>query len=194
MADPAARGTAFLGILKHLREVHGPAALAEVIATAVPATRQVLAKRVLSLSWYPYAAFVGLLRAAESGFGAGDPAYCKTLGRVAGERDLNTVFKLFVRLYGPERLIGSCTRVWSQYYRDAGTMLATHAKPEDTRVRIEGFPRMDTSHCRLMEGWMIQTMHMLGARVAEDGRETACPSRGDAFHEFRCTWTLARDA
>ena len=61
--------------------------------------------------------------------------------------------------------------------------------PADTTLRISGFPQMVPQHCRLREGWMIATMNALGADVSEDGGETACCSRGDEFHEFRCKWT-----
>jgi hypothetical protein len=39
-----------------------------------------------------------------------------------------------------------------------------------------------------MEGWMMGAMAVLGAEVNDDARETKCCSRGDAWHEFACTW------
>lgn len=185
-----ARGTAFLGILKHVRVTLGPNAVSRAIAVAPAATRDVLAKRVLKLRWYPYEAYAGFLGALEQEFAAGNEDYCRELGAVAAERDLSTIYKIFRLLYGPQRLIQSCTRVWAQYYRNAGRMTALSCEPHDTRLRIEGFAEMAPAHCKLMEGWMIGAMGVLGVRVGPDARETACSSRGDTHHEFSCTWSM----
>jgi hypothetical protein len=189
---PEARGTAFLGILKHVRIAFGADALEAAVARAPAETRDVLSRRVLKLRWYPYEAYAGFLRMVVESFASGNDAYCRELGTVAAHRDLKTVFKLFRALYGPQRLIRSCTRVWIHYYRNAGTMTALSAEPHDTRLRIDGFAAMDPAHCRLMEGWMIGAMQVIGAEVDDNARETLCNSRGDACHEFACTWTLAR--
>ena len=189
---PEARGTAFLGILKHVRIAFGPEAVDGAIASAPAATREVLSRRVLKLRWYPYEAYAGFLRTLADRFAHGNLAYCRELGTVAAYRDLSTVLKIFRVLYGPQRLIKSCTRVWDQYYRNAGTMTALASEPDDTRLRIEGFAAMEPAHCKLMEGWMIGAMAVLGAEVNDDGRETMCTSRGDPCHEFACTWTIKR--
>jgi hypothetical protein len=185
---PEARGTAFLGVLKHVRVAFGADAVSEAIASAPSATREVMSRRVLKLRWYPYDAYAGFLRLLADRFASGNLDYCRELGAVAAYRDLNTVLKIFRVLYGPQRLIQSCTRVWAQYYRNAGAMTAISSEPHDTRLRIDNFPTMDPAHCKLMEGWMMGAMAVLGAEVNDDGRETMCCSRGDAWHEFACTW------
>ncbi len=83
-------------------------------------TRLVFGQRIQSLRWYYYDAFSSFLVSTDKLFGKGDYAYCKTLGAHAGKRDLNSVYKLLLRLRSPEKLIESCTRVWESYYRDAG--------------------------------------------------------------------------
>jgi hypothetical protein len=49
---------------------------------------------------------------------------------------------------------------------------------------------MDPAHCRLMEGWMIAAMDVIGAKVLPGARETACMAGGGPYHEFSCQWTL----
>jgi hypothetical protein len=115
-------------------------------------------------------------------------AFFHQVGASAGDRDLGTMFKVYVALASPERLIRSCTRVWSSYYRNAGTMRAIVWEPDDTRLRVEGFRAMAPAHCELMMGWMIATMKRIGFIVNEGARETACVSRGAPYHEFACTW------
>lgn len=180
------RGTAFLGIIKHLKAIEQP--IDRVVELARPSTRRVLSDRVRVLGWYPYDAFVGLLHAVDAELGAGDLAYCRTLGEEASKMDLNSVFRFLAKLSAPERLIRSCGRVWGQYYRNAGRMEAIAWEPERTVLRIYGFPQMDPGHCQLMAGWMMQSMRLIGASVADDA-EPKCTSRGDPFHEFVCHWT-----
>jgi hypothetical protein len=182
-------GKAFLGLITYIRETHGADSLSRIVAISGDSTRLVFKQRIQSSSWYYYDAFSSFLASADKVFGTGDLAYCKTLGAQAGKRDLNTVYKLLLRMRNPESLIQSCTRVWESYYRDAGEMVAVQTAPTGTALRITNCPKMHPAHCRLMEGWMIQAMDMIGCRVSDDAHESRCQSRGHQFHEFVCTWT-----
>lgn len=188
-AAPEASGRAFLGIINHIKQVHGPATLNSVVSEAPDATRKVFQSRILHSGHYPYDAFAGLLTALQTRFGKGDPHYGRKLGASSGKQDINTVFRIYLALSSSERLIRSCSKVWSSYYRNAGEMEAIAWAPERTALRITGFPKMAPIHCQLMEGWMIATMEAIGLQVHDDGRETRCTSRGDPFHEFSCTWS-----
>jgi hypothetical protein len=184
-----ANGRAFLGLISHVRYQHGDDAFDAALHAMPPVTQEVFRKRIMHSRTYPYAAYAGFLQGLESSFGRGNPGYCKSLGLHSGKRDINTVFKIYLAIASTERLIRSCTKVWASYYENAGAMEAVAWTPADTTLRITGFPQMVPQHCRLMEGWMIATMNALGADVSEDAAETACCSRGDAVHEFRCKWT-----
>ncbi|PZR08019.1 MAG: hypothetical protein DI536_25625 [Archangium gephyra] len=180
-------GRAFLGIIKHVKETYGANALHELLPTLPPATQKVFGGRILHATWYPYEAYIGLLKALAQKYGNGSSDYCRELGAASGTRDINTVFRIYLAIASTERLIRSCTKVWSSYYRNAGTMEAMSWAPEETLLRISDFPDMAPEHCRLMEGWMITTMNVLGADVI-DGHESMCMSTGGAAHEFKCRW------
>lgn len=181
-------GRALLGLLAFAKERGGKQSVTEIVGRLNEPARAVFADRIQPLRWYPYATYVELLYALKMRFGKPSEAFFRRLGATAGDRDLGTMFKVYVTLASPERLIRSCSRVWASYYRGAGTMTAVAWDPKNTRLRIEGFPDMDRAHCELMEGWMIATMDRIGVIVSADARETACESRGDAHHEFACTW------
>jgi hypothetical protein len=183
-----ASGRAFLGLTRYVRDKYGSGAFAQAVAQMAPETQAVFSNRVARSSWYPYQAFAGFLEGLANVFGGGLASYCRELGTASGKRDINTIFRVYLAVSSPERLIRSCTKVWAGYYRNAGRMEAVSWEPSDTSLRISGFEGMTRYHCKLMEGWMIATMAELGAKVAADARETACCSRGDAFHEFRCSW------
>ena len=181
-------GRALLGLLAFAKERGGRPSVAELVGKLSEPARAVFSDRVQPLRYYPYSTYVELLYALKLRFGRPNQKFFVHLGATAGERDLGTMFKIYRTLASPERLIRSCSRVWASYYRDAGTMTAIAWSPYDTRLRIEGFAQMDRAHCELMEGWMLATMKQIGVIVNDDARETACTSRGDAHHEFACTW------
>jgi hypothetical protein len=188
MSEPVVSGRALLGLLAFAKERGGKPAIDDVIGSMSAGARAVFAERTQALSYYPYAAYIELLHALKRRFGRPSEAFFRRLGASAGERDLGTMFKVYVALASPERLIRSCTRVWASYYKNAGTMTAIGWEPHDTRLRIEGFPAMDRAHCELMEGWMIATMKQINVVVGPDARETVCATSGGPYHEFACTW------
>ena len=187
MSQPEVSGRAFLGIINYVREKYGPKAITGLLPSTPAATQEVFKGRILHGTWYPYAGYVGFLKTLESKFSFGDPSFCRTLGASSGVRDINTVFKIYLAIASTEWLIRGCSKVWPSYYRNAGWMEAIRWSPDDTLLRISGFPAMAPQHCRLMEGWMVATMNTLGVDVL-DPRETLCTSRGGAAHEFACRW------
>jgi len=182
-------GKAFLGIIRWARE-HGDADLIQrAVAKSGAGLEEAFSTRILKTAWYRYPLFTDFLVSLDVEAGSSDGVFCRRLGAEAGLRDLNTIFRIYRVVASPERLIRSCTSVWESYYRGAGRMEAVEWKPEATVVRIYDFPQMHTHHCRLMEGWMIATLELIGAEVSADAEEKKCTSLGDEFHEFRCTWT-----
>jgi hypothetical protein len=188
VTEPLVSGRALLGLLAFAKERGGKPAIAEVIATLPPSSAAVLAERTQALKYYPYRVYIDLLHALKRRYGKPNEAFYRRVGASAGERDLGTMFKVYVALASPERLIRSCGRVWSSYYRNAGAMTAVAWDENDTRLRIDGFPAMDRAHCELMEGWMLATMKQIGVIVGPNARETTCAGRGGPHHEFVCTW------
>lgn len=188
MDAPQASGRALLGLLSFAKEHGGRSAIDEVTRSLGAASREVLSRRVQALGYYPYETYIELLHALKRRFGRPSEAFYRRVGASAGERDLGTMFKIYVALASPERLIRSCTRVWSSYYRNAGSMSAISWEQRDTRLRIEGFTAMDRAHCELMEGWMLATMKQIGVVIGPNARETTCPALGGEYHEFACTW------
>jgi hypothetical protein len=172
-----------------VRDRLGRPGLDDIVARSGMQCRAAMAQPIRKLAWYPYRAYVELLESIDRRLGRGDGQYGRELGMYAGDRDLGTIFRIYVALASPERLIRSCARVWEGYYRHAGRMEAVAWEPEETVLRIYDFKAMAPIHCRLMEGWMIKTMATIGCKVQPGSRESACTSAGDEYHEFSARWT-----
>src|SRR5262249_35168566 len=157
---------------------YNDAMLAQIVADAPAATRLTFSKRINGLSLQPYESFVGLLKSADRHLGTGDLSYCKKLGDLAARHDLHTIFQGYAVRPSPETMIRACTPIWGMYTDGAGTMEAIDTRPDHTVLRIMGFPAMAPAHCRMMEGWMIAAMDVVGARVLPGARETECASNG----------------
>jgi hypothetical protein len=179
---------AFLGGASHIKREHGEDELARIVADAGPATQKTFSKKINGLSLQPYESFIGLLRSADRHLGSGDLAFCQKLGDLAARYDLRTIFKGYAVRPAPGDMIRACTPIWGMYTEDAGQMIAVDTSPENTLLRIEGFPAMDPAHCRLMEGWMTAAMDFIGVRVLPGACERMCAARGAPFHEFWCRW------
>lgn len=184
------RGMAFLGTARYIKHNHGEAMLERIVKEAGAATQKTFAKRIDGLGLQPYAAFIGFLHSTDRVLGAGDLAFCRRIGEMAAHHDLQTIFRVYAVRPSPEKLIRACTPVWGMYYENAGYMEAVDVRPESTIVRITEFPEMDPAHCRLMEGWMMAAMDVIGAHVLPGASETECMSQGGRYHEFSCQWEI----
>jgi hypothetical protein len=173
---------AFLGAARFVKHTYGEAALQKIVDGAHPSTRETFSRRIDGLSLQPYVSFIGLLESADRELGVGDLAFCRRLGDLAARHDLRTIFQGYAIRPSPEEMIRACTPIWGMYTDGAGTMTAIDHRPERTILRINGFPEMAPAHCRLMEGWMIAAMDLVGARVLPGARETECHQTGGECH------------
>lgn len=183
---------AFLGAARHVKHTHGPEALERIVQDAGLPAQKTFAKRIDGLGLHPYEAFAGLLVSLDRHLGHGDLAYCAQFGDLVARIDLETIFKGYKIRPSPEQIIRACMPIWAMYTDGCGFMEAVDTRPDNTILRIMNFPEMSPAHCRLMEGWMIAAMDVIGADVLPGAGETQCASRGGPFHEFRCTWRLRR--
>ncbi len=179
---------AFLGTARLVKRRHGLEMLARVIRDAGPAAQKTFSRQINGLELHPYEAFTGLLTSVDKHLGCGDWEYCRTVGDLAARHDLETIFKVYAVKPSPENMIRACTPIWGMYYDEAGFMEAIDVRPENTVLRITGFPDMHPAHCRMMESWMIAAMDVIGVTVLPGARERECQSRGGSCHEFWCQW------
>jgi len=188
-AETMVKGVAFLGIYKFIKtQPGGEALMTKVIASLSPEAKKVCQRKVIAVVDYPYPVFINFLRAVDQVVGQGDLTLCRKLGVFAAIRDIESVYNLYKKRAGPEDLFRDGPIIWRSYYQNAGRFQTVDATPDHTIIHIYDFPHMDPAHCRLMEGWINQSLIEAGAVWIEEARETRCVSRGDPYHEFIGRW------
>jgi hypothetical protein len=182
------KGFAIRGLLKSVKE--SGSSIPAVLAVLPAAERATFDRSIVASAWYPYAAFVGLVRAIDGILGKGDLAYARDLGRAAAARDLGGTFRIISAVASPKFLIERGHMFWGKYC-DTGRLSLSASREKFFVARLEGFPEIDRSHCLLIEGWLEGLGHALGA-VGMVSRQVRCVHRGDATCEFEGSWEADR--
>ena len=177
------KGFAIRGVLKSVKESGG--SISELVASLPEADRASFDKPIVTSDWYPYSAFVSLVRAVVRARG-GDLAYARTLGRRAAERDLGATFRIISAIASLKFLLERGQVFWSKYC-DTGRMLVDARGEKTMRARLEDFPEIDEAHCALIEGWLEGLGEALGAEGMAT-RQVSCVRRGDPACEFEGRW------
>lgn len=182
------KGFALRGLLKSVKDSGG--SIPAVLALVPDADRVTFGRPIVASEWYPYAAFVGLVRAVDRVQGKGDLLHARELGRAAAVRDLGGTFRIISAVTSPKFLIERGHMFWSKYC-DAGRLSLTASGERFFSGRLEDFPEIDRAHCLLIEGWLEGLGHALGA-VGMASREVRCVHRGDPMCEFEGSWEADR--
>lgn len=178
------KGFALRGLLKSVKDSGG--SIPAVLAALPEAERAAFARPIVTSEWYPYAAFVTLVRAVDRVHGRGDLTHARELGRDAAARDLGTTFRIISAVASPKFLIERGAMFWSKYC-DAGTLRLDASRDKFFTARLEGFAEIDAAHCLLIEGWLEGLGKALGA-VGMTARQVRCVHRGAAACEFEGKW------
>jgi hypothetical protein len=182
------KGFAIRGLLKSVKESGG--SVPAVLASLPEMEREPFGRQIVASEWYPYAAFVGLVRAIDRIQGKGDLLHARELGRAAAARDLGGTFRIISAVTSPKFLIERGHMFWSKYC-DTGRLSLSASRERFFVGRLEGFPEIDRAHCLLIEGWLEGLGQALGA-VGMASRQVRCVHRGDAACEFEGTWDADR--
>jgi predicted hydrocarbon binding protein len=183
------KGIALRGLLRSVKD-HGWS-IPEVIAALPAAQKEAFAQPIISSGWYPYSAFVALIRAIEARHGSGGEfALSRRLGRESAGRDLGATFRIISAMASVEFLLRRGQVFWAQYC-DRGRMILEAPSKLSFVARMEDFPQIDLAHCHLIEGWLEGLGDALGA-VDMTCKHTLCATRGDSHCEYLGRWTAQR--
>jgi hypothetical protein len=179
---PSVRGSALLTRVAFVKERYGDEGWKRLFALLKPETRQVLSGRVESRSWHPFDAFVDLNVRADALFGKGDSRLCYEMGVYGADRNMNTIYKVFLQLGSVSFIMGKAAALWSEHY-DSGRLVSTSDQRKSHSLRIEGFAQPSCAHCFSVMGWAARCVELTGATLEQQQR-TKCRNWRDDACEF----------
>ncbi len=135
-------------------------------------------------SWYSLEVLVAENEAIEKAIGVGE---VRAATIFTAEYDLNTVYKMFMRIASPSFVIGKVAQLWRQYY-DVGELVVLTNRPGYLELELRDFPIQKDLYCTALCGYMQKTVELTNCK---NGRveHPSCRSRGDERCIYHATWT-----
>jgi hypothetical protein len=178
------KGSVLRARLRYVEERAGDDGYRRFVEALAPATRAIVAERILANAWYPFAAYIEISEVIDRQLGAGDLALCHELGRYSCDTNLPTLYKIFFRMADPLYIIRRVAAAWRVNY-DEGSMTVIDEGDHMVLMRMES-PTRHRAHCLSVRGWMVRAGELSGAkevRVVEQ-----CRMLGDPHCEFQVRW------
>lgn len=179
------KGNIFVSARMFTEQRFGPEAVERVLASMPKSERQILLETTI-LGWYPAGPALTYHRALDACFGSGDLALCVEAGRFSAGWALGTVLKLFLKLRSPHWLMEKSASVWGRYH-DSGRWEFDAPEEKQMRGRLYDYAVRDPVLCARLRGFIMGAVELTGGQEPKVS-ERCCTARGNAYHEFHCTW------
>ena len=186
MGEPQAKGIILRSSLESIRELYGAEALGAIVGRLPPAPRDALrAAVVFTGNWYPLAWHRTLLATALEVTGRG-PKLLRDLARANIQKDLTTVYRIFLAVAAPDYVLSRTARLYSTYF-DTGAMAVEERRSGYARGRCTGCTGFDANVWSYLLGGSEAVLVAAGARdlkltVLEGGGD------GDSSLRFEGSW------
>lgn len=181
------KGSGITNTLTFIKSEYGNTALEEVLSAMPEPSRQAIST-TLATRWYPVEHMGELLSAMKQTIGKGNPTFIYTVSTQAAKTTFNLVYKVFFKLGSPGYIIGKVASVWSTLV-NKGELSVVEKGNKHLVVRLTDFPYKNGDYCQeRLRGWFRAPLELSGCKIIE-ATHTACTSRGDAWCEWRFTWS-----
>jgi predicted hydrocarbon binding protein len=141
--------------------------------------------KLRSTSWVPFYLQVRLLRAIDKVIGEGDYRSLFDVGLFMAQRDIPSVFRVFLKLGNPGWIMEVTTRMW-RYYHDRGTWTLERT-PVSVIATLKDHDEADEAFCATLTGWVTGALEVSGGHdVMVD--HPVCMARGAPHCVFTTRW------
>ena len=133
--------------------------------------------------WYPVAWKRELHRAGRRA--TGEPRLARIMGNEMTKRDLNGVYRTFIRIASPQFVIAAAARIFSRYLRP-GRIFVSDGRPGFTRVHFQDCYGFDEHMWQDVIGGCEAALQLTGAKlvrvhVEKGGQDGDTTTTGTAF-------------
>jgi len=145
---------------------------------------------MLVSSWYPIGAWNRAFQIVISSGGTDPGSELRRLAHFISERDLNTVFKMLLRLAHPESVLSRASSLWSRYF-DVGSLSAKQRGPRSWEVNLEAPVGENAGPgeltCHGVCGWLERAIELTGIKHSHIAH-ARCRFNGATQCSIDVTW------
>jgi hypothetical protein len=176
-----------LNAARWIREQHGTAVLAEVLAQCSAASRATV-EAGIAINWHPVEELIEMLHAAERRLGTGDGEVARAIGAAGARTNLGRpLFRAAFFVARPATLMNRIAAAWSKY-NDEGTLVVHEFDNQHMVIELAGLQEPSWLFCCTITGWMEEVGRALkvGDPIVQ---HSMCRGRAGS----RCIWRARFD-
>jgi hypothetical protein len=185
------QGNAIGGFKDFVERKYGAEGVEVLLRDAQPHDVSVFRGLILRAGWYPVGTWNRLSEAFVTNLAGGDVEAYNEMGVYVAEQDLNTIYKLLLKLASPTMLMPRLGWLWDRYF-DFGKLETEQKDDRLFLVRLNAPTDVDAGLSRLtcsvgIPGWFQRAVVMTGATGAAV-RHHACRFDGARCCEIDIAW------
>lgn len=185
-ADEAkTKGVGFSNVKAFAIERYGQDGWEKVLAELTQPERDELAA-IVAVGWYSLSFYAKLIRVVDKVHGYGDLGLLLQLGRYEAEKDLTTLHRMLLRLASPAFAVEKTAEYWRRFH-DTGAWTMSREGDSALRGVLEGWGCVDVALCRELQGYLMRTMELVGAKNVTC-EHVRCRAKGDPACVFIGKW------
>lgn len=183
--EPQSKGAGFTTTANTLRE-DATGATWEAFLQALPeATAALVQKPPLAVAWIDVRHFGQLITQGQRVIFAGDVAGIERVARRAIYKDLNTLYRMFIRLSSPTFVIQRAAKIWGAYNQNHGSLSAEAVDAHSARVFYRQIAIGNEAFWAYARGAIMATVDATGIK---NGRIQLTAGGGVDSADFLVTW------
>lgn len=180
------KGTAVLGTVDAICARAGKEELERILGHLDEQTREIFQGSISPSSWYSCDAFARFLEADIRETAGGNEEELIRRSEAVIEKQLNGIYKIFVRLGSPEFVIRRIAAVHSTYF-DGVQIIAEMKGPNSATLQYVGFSREHRILEFVIIGFFKKALEICGAKRVE-ARFSVPMEAGEKFCELSLVW------
>jgi hypothetical protein len=185
------KGNAIGGLKDFVERRYGPEGLDVLLQEADERDVAVFRGLILRAGWYPVGTWNRMSEAFVSNLAGGDVEIYNEMGVYVADQDLNTIYKLLLKLASPAMLMPRLGWLWDRYF-DFGKLETEQKDDRLFLVRVHAPTEVDAGLSRLtcsvgIPGWFLRAVVLTGAAGATV-RHHACRFDGARACEIDIAW------
>jgi len=164
----------------------GKGEVAAFASTLTEEAGQVIRRGPVKSTWYSRAIYFEIITNFAKRYGGDNPSkLMRDLSAFTAERDLNGIYRFFLKFGYPGFVLGQSAILWKNYF-DGGVMEVVRKEKNRMLVRLTDDIYLPNT-CDLIIGYGERATSLSGGKDAKV-EHPACKHRGGACCDFEASW------